>query len=172
MHLTELTNLLRYLQDRDVRFLIAGGLAVVAHGHTRVTHDLDLVLAMDTDNLQRALDAFAELAFVPRLPVRLEDFADDAKRREWIETKGMQVFSLVSDRFPSLVVDLFAEAPFAFDEEWENAAWIAFPDPDGPLPFVSLSALQRMKAAAGRPVDIEDLRHLNFLQDESEPRDS
>lgn len=46
------------------------------------------------------------------------------------------------------------------------------PDPDAPLPFVSLSALQRMKAEAGRPVDLEDLRHLNFLQDDSEPTES
>ena len=107
-----------------------------------------------------------ELAFQPRLPVGLMEFADPDRRRSWIEEKGLQVFSISSDRFPSLVVDLFAEPPFSFAGEWERAAWIAFPDASTRLPFVSRETLLDMKRAADRPVDREDVRHLSYLQDD------
>jgi hypothetical protein len=167
MRLDDLTHVLRRLQAEKVRFLIAGGLAVVAHGHMRVTHDLDLVLAMDPDNLVRALAVFAGLGFTPRLPVSLEDFADPEKRAVWIDSKGMQVFSLVSAVHRSLVVDIFASAPFPFDAEWDRASWIAFPDASLRLPFVCRATLIRMKQEAGRPVDREDVAHLQSLPDEA-----
>lgn len=167
MNLSELTTVLEHLQKKQVRFLIAGGLAVVAHGHTRVTHDLDLVLAMDPDNLARALAVFERLDFAPRLPVELVDFSNPVKRDDWIANKGMQVFSLISETHRTLVIDLFADLPFPFDAEWDRADWIAFPDKSLRLPFVSLPTLISMKKEAGRPVDREDVEHLKLLLDEN-----
>lgn len=165
MKFEELSGLLARLWAEKVRFLVAGGLAVVAHGHMRVTHDLDIVLAMDSTNLENALHLLAGEGFTPRLPVDLGAFADEATRRSWIEEKGMQVFSLTSDRYRTLVIDLFAEEPFDFDTEWGRAAWIPFPDPATRLPFVCREALIAMKEAAGRPVDREDVTHLRSLDD-------
>ena len=167
MKLTELTTVLQRLQSERIRFLIAGGLAVVAHGHTRVTHDVDLVMEMDQDNLGRGLAVLEDLGFAPRLPVEMEEFSDPAKRAEWIKNKGMQVFSLVSETHRSLGINLFAEAPFPFDVEWERASWIAFPDASLRLPFVCRATLIRMKQEAGRPVDREDVAHLQSLPDEA-----
>lgn len=166
MNLSDLTTVLESLQTEQVRFLIAGGLAVVAHGHTRVTHDIDLVIAMEPENLDRALSVFGDLGFAPRLPVELAEFSDPEKRQDWIANRGMQVFSLVSETHRTLVVDVFAEVPFAFDAEWERAAWIAFPDKSLKLPFVSLPTLISMKRSAGRPVDRDDVEHLSYLLDE------
>jgi hypothetical protein len=166
MKFNELSEVMQGLQSAEVRFLVVGGLAVVAHGHTRVTHDLDLVLAMDPKNLESALRVLAGQGFSPRLPVKLEAFADEATRRTWIAEKGLQVFSLTSDRYRTLVIDLFAEEPFDFDTEWARAAWIPFPDPALRLPFVCREALIAMKEVAGRPVDTEDVAHLRYLQDD------
>ena len=163
MKLNELTSVLERLQSEGIRFLVAGGLAVVAHGHSRVTHDLDLVLAMDDENLTGALSIFEKLGFSPRLPVDLYSFADPNMRAGWIRDKGLQVFSLVSETHRTLVIDLFAETPFSFEAEWASAAWIAFPDASLQLPFVSLPTLINMKREAGRPVDKEDLVRLQEL---------
>lgn len=51
----------RLLTAREVRFLIVGGYAVAAHGHPRLTGDLDVWLLVERENARRVvetLDAF------------------------------------------------------------------------------------------------------------------
>jgi hypothetical protein len=59
-----------------VRYLIVGGLAVVAHGYVRFTADFDVVLDLEAENVQRALGVFKSLGYVPRVPVPIEQFAE------------------------------------------------------------------------------------------------
>ena len=68
--------IVRSLNAGDVRFLIAGGLAVAAHGYLRFTADVDLVLDFDDDNVRRAVVALAALGYRPRAPVPIDEFAD------------------------------------------------------------------------------------------------
>ena len=82
------------LNRHRVRYLIAGGLAVVAHGHVRFTADVDLLLAMDTGNLSAAVSALKGLRYRPRAPVDFEQFIVEDSRRQWIDQKGLTVFSL------------------------------------------------------------------------------
>ena len=42
------------LQRAQVRYLIAGGLAVNAHGYLRFTKNVDIVLQLIPDNIERA----------------------------------------------------------------------------------------------------------------------
>jgi hypothetical protein len=49
--------LVRWLLDRGVRFVLAGGFAAVAHGSTRVTRNIDVCLDLATENRQRILAA-------------------------------------------------------------------------------------------------------------------
>ncbi len=90
--------LFRALHERGVRYLVAGGLAVVAHGYVRFTADVDLVLAPEADNLRAALDVLRTLDYRPRPPVDLDDFLDPEMRASWVREKGMMVFSLYSPR--------------------------------------------------------------------------
>ncbi|MFL6202931.1 MAG: hypothetical protein ACJ76J_27505 [Thermoanaerobaculia bacterium] len=46
------------------------------HGYLRTTLDLDLVVQLERDNVERALSALAELGFQPQAPVPLGAFAD------------------------------------------------------------------------------------------------
>ena len=41
------------LNSQGVRYLVVGGMAVVAHGHGRMTHDLDLVISLDLDDVRQ-----------------------------------------------------------------------------------------------------------------------
>lgn len=45
--------ILEVLAELAVDYVVIGGLAVQAHGHTRTTQDLDLVPAGDEENLRR-----------------------------------------------------------------------------------------------------------------------
>ena len=68
------------LNEAGVRYLIVGGMAVVAHGYLRFTADLDLVLDLREGNLDRAVSALAGQGYRPRAPVPLEDFVDAEKQ--------------------------------------------------------------------------------------------
>ncbi|MEK6374598.1 MAG: hypothetical protein AABO58_18075 [Acidobacteriota bacterium] len=54
----EIEELLTALNAGGVRYLVVGGVAVVLHGYARATFDLDLVIELDTQNLERALRIF------------------------------------------------------------------------------------------------------------------
>lgn len=155
------------LNAASVRYLVVGGLAVLAHGYLRMTRDLDLVIALDGDNPKRALECFAELGYRPNIPVELMDFADPATRSLWQEEKGMQVYQLVSDRFVDCPVDLFVEEPFAFSQM--HAARIDYAlGAATTIPVVGLDHLRAMKSQAGRPRDLLDLEELDRLNETHE----
>jgi hypothetical protein len=153
------------LNAAGVRYLIAGGLAVVAHGYMRLTADIDVVLDLEPENARRAMEALAALGYRPAAPVRAEDFADAETRRAWVTEKHMKVFSLRKDELAPTAVDVFVEAPFDFVEEYASAPRFEL-RPGLEAPFVGLDRLIAMKEAAGREVDAIDLVHLRRIRDE------
>src|SRR5438552_7741257 len=121
MKLADVEAILRALNDADVRYLIVGGLAVVAHGYVRYTADVDLVLDLERDNALRAMKALDAIAYRPLAPVDATDFADEEKRRAWIREKNMLVFQMRNPDRESTRLDIFAKEPFAFTEEYAQA---------------------------------------------------
>ena len=65
----DIEELLNALNAEGVRYLVVGGVAVVLHGYTRATFDLDLVINLESSNLERALQVLASRGFRPRPPV-------------------------------------------------------------------------------------------------------
>ena len=155
------------LNEAGVRFLIVGGLAVVAHGLVRFTADLDLVLDPDPAALRRAIGALGTLGYGPRAPVAFDEFADPERRRIWAAEKGLTVFSLFSGRHKDTEVDLFLECPLDFEAAYVRALRSQVPD-GPPLTFVALHDLLELKRRAGRPRDLEDIAGLESLQPDAE----
>ncbi|MEW5707615.1 nucleotidyl transferase AbiEii/AbiGii toxin family protein [Pelomicrobium sp. G1] len=159
----------KVLNEAGVRYLVAGGLAVNAHGYLRFTADIDLVIALDAGNVISAFSALARIGYRPTAPVTADQFTDATQRQRWIEEKGMQVLNFFSDRHRETSVDVFVYEPFDFEQEYERAlaGEIA---PGLPARFVSIPTLIRMKEAAGRPRDLDDIQHLRWmLEDEGKP---
>jgi len=155
--------IIQALNQAEVRYLVVGGLAVVAHGHVRFTADVDLMLDLSESNLQRALAVFSDLGYRPHAPVPFEDFADTEIREGWIRDKGLTVLSLFSDRHPFTEVDLFVADPLGFDEAYLQRATLAI-SPGVEAVFVGIDDLILMKKAAGRPQDLSDLEQLEKLR--------
>jgi hypothetical protein len=55
--LHQLQGVFASLNDRDVHYLVIGGIAAVLHGVPRATFDLDILIEANTDNAQRLLNA-------------------------------------------------------------------------------------------------------------------
>lgn len=168
MTLASFEAIVRALNKAGVRYLVAGGLAVNAHGFLRFTKDADVVIQLVPENIKRAFAALAALGYKPLAPVTAEQFADGATREGWIRDKGMQVLQLWSDRHPETSVDVFAYEPFPFDEEYDKAL-IKPLYGSIEVRFVSIPTLIEMKIAAGREQDRIDIEHLRMrLEDDAE----
>lgn len=165
MRLTSFEAIAVALQEAGVRYLVAGGLAVNAHGYLRFTKDVDLVIQLDKDNLQRALAALSDLGYQPAVPVTFNQFADANQRATWMREKGMQVLQLWSESHPETSIDIFVFEPFDFDDEYERALVKPLRD-DLPIRFVSIPTLIRMKEAAGRAQDRADIEQLRMRLDD------
>ena len=155
--------IVRALNEAGVRYLIAGGLAVVAHGFVRFTADVDMVLDLDAENVRRAVSALSSLGYRPRAPVPLERFAEAQERSRLVSERGMTVFSLFSPGHVATELDLFVELPFDFELVYARAARLEVA-PGTPAPFVSIEDLVEMKRKAGRPQDLLDIERLESLR--------
>jgi len=147
------------LNENEVRYLVVGGLAVVAHGYVRFTADVDLILAPDPENLKRAVETLKILGYRPRAPVDFDDYVDPSKRQLWAQEKNMTVFSLFSDVHRATEIDLFLEPPIDFDAAYARTfrqEVAAGTD----ATFCSLGDLIALKRLSGRPEDQDDIRKL------------
>ncbi len=152
------------LQQDDVRHLVAGGLAVNAHGYIRLTMDIDIVIALDADNVQRAFRALAGIGYRPTVPVDAVGFSEPEQRERWRREKGMQVLNFYCDAFRGATVDVFVHEPFDFASEYDRALAGELL-PGVTTRFVSIPTLIAMKQEAGRPRDLDDIQHLRWIQE-------
>lgn len=166
MRLASFEAIVRALNAARVRYLVAGGMAVNAHGYLRFTQDVDLVIALDPKNVTPAFTALATLGYAPIVPVSANDFANEEVRRSWIEQKGMTVLGFFSDVHRETPIDMFVDIPFDFDIEYAQA-FQGEVLPGLPVRFVSIATLIRMKELANRPRDIDDIQHLRWIMDDS-----
>lgn len=63
MKLASFEAVVRVLNEACMRYLVAGGVAVNAHGYLRFTQDVDLVIALDPVNIVGAFEALAKLGY-------------------------------------------------------------------------------------------------------------
>jgi hypothetical protein len=153
--------LFKTLNETGVRYVVVGGLAVVLHGHARMTVDIDLVVDLDEEQAMKAIDALVAMGLRPRVPVNPRDFADRAIRESWIRERGMQVFSMIDPSNPMRVVDLFVSHPVPFEELWSRSE--EFKLPNSTVRVASIPDLIAMKRMTGRPLDRSDIEHLEAI---------
>jgi hypothetical protein len=152
-------------RDAGVRYLVADGVAVNAHGYLRLTYDVDLVIQLKASNIRPAFAALASLDYRPIVPVSAEQFADEGRRARWIREKNMQVLSFHSERYRAFAVDVFVSEPFDFDTEYQRAMEGELA-PGLTVRFVSIPGLIAMKKLANRTQDLDDIEHLQLILDE------
>ena len=151
--------IIRMFLAADVKCLLIGGQAAIAHGVARVTFDVDFVYARDRENLQRIIDLLAPLhpylrGAPPGLPFRLD-----------MQTlrNGLN-FTLTTDIGH---IDLLGEVTGGGTYE-ELLPFCGTVTHFGlQVPCTRLDKLIALKRAAGRPKDLEMLAELEALREES-----
>jgi hypothetical protein len=141
---------IRLLHTYGVQYLIVGGEAVILHGHTRLTGDVDFFYARDPANLKRLYAA-------------LEDFWDEnvpgLQTPEELGPEG----TIVQFGVPPNRIDLINTIEGVdFTTAWSGRvqAVLVAGENDIPVSYIGLDELITNKRATGRPRDLDDLSFL------------
>ena len=140
-------SLLKSLNANSVRYVVIGATAFPIHGYARATLDIDIFIEATRENAERTLAALRQFGY---------DVAD-------ITIDDLQNVKLLIRQY-ILETDIHPfVAGASFEEVWRNRV-------EGTVGqtrafFAGLDDLIRMKQAAGRPKDLEDLRILRKLKE-------
>ncbi|WP_229209654.1 DUF6036 family nucleotidyltransferase [Dyadobacter koreensis] len=152
----DVQQLLKSLNQFQVKYLLIGGMAGVVHGHIRTTQDMDLWVKNDLDNTKALIKALSE---------------NDVVGSDLLLNMPL-IFGYTSVRFgmSGFELDLghslkaFSEADF--DACYERALQA---DLDGiPFPVIQLRDLIQEKEATGRRKDLADIEELQRIWEEQQ----
>lgn len=136
----DLVALCRELNQRQAKYIVVGGFAIIAAGFPRFTGDLDLVVAADAENEAKVFSALSTLP-------------DNAVRELQPGELKLHNVIRVGDE---ILVDLMRSAGGI--DYAEAARDIIMRELAGvPIPFASPRLLWRMKAITHRAKDAQDL---------------
>jgi hypothetical protein len=136
------------LQRNDVRYVVIGGIAAVLHGVPRATFDLDILIEATPDNARRLLQALLEAGLGT---ASLTD-AEDVLANE---------ITVFRDR---VRIDVQTRTPgLNFADAWQHRETMRYEGQD--FAVACRSDLIASKRAAGRDVDLADVRLLELADD-------
>ncbi len=139
-------NLLKSLKGHKVRFVIIGATAFPVHGYSRATLDIDIFIKPERSNAEKTYSALKDLGY------DVSDLTIDE-----LLTKKILIRQYLTE------IDIHPHVKgISFDEVWKNRVKAKFGNTFAW--FASLDGLIKMKKAAGRPKDIEDLKYLQQLK--------
>jgi len=154
--------ILERLYKSKVRYLIAGGLSVNLYGVPRVTQDIDIVIAMDRENVLKITSLLKELGYVSRLPVNPDDLANPDKVKDWIENKNLKAFSFYHKKDNYKVIDIVLVHPLDFEKSFETRTVKKAKDIE--IYLASIDDVIKMKEFSGRTQDFSDIEMLRKVR--------
>jgi hypothetical protein len=146
--LNRLTNVFESLQKHNVRYLVIGGIASILYGVPRATFDLDILIDPTEENTRALLDALLEAGL---------GTAGDISVEEILENE----ITIFKYRI-RIDVQTWTPGP-AFQDAWERKTTMTYQDQD--FSVTSREDLIAMKKAAGRDIDLEDVRLLELTEE-------
>lgn len=150
------------LQQFEVQYLLIGGLAVSLHGVERATMNIDITVAMQSDNLDRLIACAESLNLKPVLPVALSSLKNIELLKQWYKEKNLLAFALRTEELAGVTLDILLFPAVDFSKMLQNVT--QFDIGNIIVNVASIDDLIALKRAAGRAIDLSDIEHLNKLK--------
>jgi predicted nucleotidyltransferase len=141
--------LLRLLKENKVFFLVIGASAFPAYGYARATLDIDIFIRPNLANAKRTMKALRQFGY---------DLMDlDAN--DFLKNKILiRQYTVEADFHPFV-------RGVKFENVWKNRIRASFGNTE--VHFPSLDDMIKMKRAAGRAKDREDLKYLKRIKEKA-----
>lgn len=149
----------RALNKAKVKYVVFGGLATILHGVHRMTTDMDIIILMTPNNIEKVFTTFDHMGYRPRVPVTVQEFKEPKNRNSWYKNKNMKVFSFVHITDPLKIIDVAIEELVKYKDvkkTYKMAGRLR-------IPVVSIEDLVKLKKKAGRTLDLIDIDDLKRL---------
>lgn len=141
--------LLSLLNARKVNYVIIGASAMPVHGYTRHTKDIDIFIEATKENALRTMDALKECGY---------DLMDLTVEEMLQKKILLRQYILETDIHPMVTGT-------TWNDVWKSKVSAEL---DGVVSyFASLDELIKMKKAAGRGKDMDDLQYLMKIRSSS-----
>lgn len=141
--------LLKKLNEHQVKYLVVGAYAVMKYTEPRYTKDFDIWVEPASRNAQRVFEALAEFG-APMNQVQVEDFAN----RELVFQIGIE---------PLRIDIMMGIKGLEFSDAWPQRVLTTLEDVS--MNLISKEDLLVAKIAAGRPQDLLDVDELRLTRD-------
>ena len=141
--------LLRLLKENKSSFLVIGASAFPAYGYARATLDIDIFIRPELPNIRRTMKALEQFGY-DLMDLSPEDFL----RNKIL----IRQYTVEADFHP------FVKG-VSFESVWKSRIKAKFGNTE--VYFPSLDDMIRMKRAAGRAKDREDLKFLLKLKEKA-----
>lgn len=138
--------LLKLLKEHKVDFVIIGATAFPVYGYSRATLDIDIFIRPEEINVERAIKALRDFGY---------DMSDVSVKDMLTKKILVRQYLIETDIHP------FVKG-MTFEKVWKNKVKAKFGNTF--VHFPSLNDLIKMKRAAGRAKDLEDLKYLVKLK--------
>lgn len=138
-------------RKHEVKYVVIGGIAAILHGVPRATFDLDILIEATPSNAQHLLDAMLEARLGTAALISSEELL-------------AHEITVFRDR---VRIDVQTHTPgLRFEDAWRNRETMEY---QGQTFYVASRAdLIASKRAAGREIDLEDVRLLELGDEKQE----
>lgn len=138
--------------------MIVGGIAMNLLGCPRFTNDIDILLALDEENIKRMKTAMDTLGYEQRIPLVLDELGDEKKAVQLVKEKNLLAYTFYNHKEPLYSVDVIIGESLKFKEFKKHVlykeVWGMY------LPVISIDDLIDMKQKTGREKDALDVATL------------
>ncbi|WP_353196965.1 hypothetical protein [Parapedobacter defluvii] len=134
------------LNQQEVRYLLVGGFAVILHGYSRTTGDMDIWVERTEENYQRLRKAFEQFG-MPVFDMNADNFLSHP------------IWDVFTFGVPPVAIDIMIRVKgLDFDTCYRDAVY--FEDDDLRICTIHKDNLLEAKKQSGRPKDLDDLENL------------
>ncbi len=148
--LNRLQDVFKSFQQHEVKYVVIGGVASMLYGVPRVTFDLDILIEATAGNAERPLAALTDAGFGTATLTNPEDVV-------------VHEITVFNDR---VRIDVQTRTPgVSFQDAWPRRKTVTYQGQD--FFVMSKEDLIASKRAAGRDVDVDDVRLLELPDQEN-----
>ena len=153
--MTFLERLCNALNEQQLEYALVGGHAVALYGAVRGTIDVDFVVRWSRQCLLDTEATLNNIGLVSRLPINADDVFNF--REEYIENRNLIAWNFYNPANLTEQVDIVIN----FKLKANSIKLVKVGNTS--VPLLKLNQLIKMKSAAGRPQDLQDIAALEKL---------
>ena len=153
--------ILRAFEKNKVKYVIVGGVAFNLLGGYRTTLDMDILVEMKDENIRKIVTILKKAGYYVKQPVDPILLADKKSRDDWMKNKNLVAFNFYKSEKSYEEVDIILHSVVDYKKAAKSARRV---NVGGlVLTVISKNDLIKMKKAAGRDVDLGDIKALRKL---------